>query len=177
MNKLLQKPITIGICITFLGLLANGQISSSGNYTLTQTAIANGGASGTGASLGGTYSIEGTIGQSVAGQTAAAAPYSAHAGFWNAQPLGPSAAGVSVGGVVRTATGQGIRNVRVALIAADGATRTALTGPFGYFRIDDVTTGQTYVLSVSSKRFQFAQPSQFLNILDEVTDLIFVSQE
>ena len=158
-------------------VVVNAQISTSGNYTLTQTAIANGGASGSGASVGGPYSIEGTIGQSAAGQTANAASFSSHAGFWNAQLLGPSAAGVPVGGAVRTAAGQGIRNVRIALISGDGATRTALTGPSGYFRIDDVAVGQTYVLSVSSKRFQFAQPSQFLTILDEVTDLIFVSQE
>ena len=44
------------------------QIASGGNYTLTQAAIANGGASGNGASGGGNYSLEGTIGQAAAGR-------------------------------------------------------------------------------------------------------------
>lgn len=177
MNKLLKELTTFTICISLLGLHANAQISSSGNYTLMQTAIANGGASGNGASLGGTYSIEGTIGQSVAGQTATAAPFSIHAGFWNAQPLAPSAANVSVSGNVQTAGGQGIRNIRVTMSSGDGTTQTALTGSFGYFRIDDVTTGQTYVLRISSKRYSFANPSQVLSILEDVDDINFVSEE
>ena len=165
------------LCFSFVLIVsfASTQIASGGNHTLTQMAIANGGASGNGASVGGTYSIEGTIGQSVAGQQAANSPYSVHAGFWNAQPLALSAADVSVSGIVQTAAGQGSRNVRMTMSSGDGATKPALTRSFGYFRFDDVTTGQTYVLIVSSKRFRFAQPSQFLKILDEVSDIIFIA--
>ncbi|MCZ2391127.1 MAG: hypothetical protein LC113_08625 [Acidobacteria bacterium] len=87
----------------------------------------------------------------------------------------PSAAPVSVSGLVTTADGRGIINVRVSLTEESGAIRTALTGPFGYFRFDDVESGQGVVLAVSAKRFTFAQPRRFISLDDNIADADWVA--
>lgn len=176
MNKLLKELTTFAICISLLGLHANAQISSSGNYTLMQTAIANGGASGNGASLGGNYSVEGTTGQSAAGTNEQNLNYNFKPGFWSAQPLAPSAAAVIVGGRILTASGSGIRNVYVTLTGSNGESRTAISSSFGYFRLDDIPVGETYIISVSSKRFLFANPSQVISVSEEITEINFVAE-
>jgi hypothetical protein len=89
--------------------------------------------------------------------------------------LAPTAANVSVGGRVLSAQVHGIRNASVTLTDANGATRTVITSSFGYYRFDDVEVGQTYVVSVRSKRFQFSNPTQVIALLDELTDLTFVA--
>jgi Carboxypeptidase regulatory-like domain len=160
-----------------LGLLANAQIASNGNYTLTQTAIANGGANGNGASIGGTYSIEGTIGQSAAGTNQQAANYNFKPGFWTAQPFVPTAASVVVVGRILTASGRGIRNVRVTLTAPSGEIRTAISSTFGYFRFNEVLAGETYVFSVFAKRYTFKQPTLVVSVNEDLTDLNFVASE
>ena len=67
-----------------------------------------------------------------------------------------SAAGVSVSGRVTTGAGSGISKVRVTLASASGAATTALTNAFGYYSFEEVTAGQTYVISVSSKGYNSA---------------------
>jgi Carboxypeptidase regulatory-like domain len=158
-------------------VVANAQIASNGNYTLTQSAIANGGASGTGASIGGNYSVEGTIGQSAAGTNQQAAIYNFKPGFWTAQPLAPTAASVSVVGRILTASGRGIRNVRVTLTAPSGETRTVLSSTFGYFRFNEVLAGETYIFSISAKRYTFVQPTVVVSVDEDLTDLNFVASE
>lgn len=155
--------------------LVNAQIASNGNYTLTQTAIANGGASGNGASLGGNYSVEGTIAQSAVGTNQQAANYNFKPGFWTAQPLAPTAASVSVVGRILTANGLGIRNVRVTLTAPSGEIRTVLSSSFGYFRFDDVAAGETYIFSVFAKRYTFKEQTQVRSITEDISDLFFIA--
>jgi Carboxypeptidase regulatory-like domain len=177
MNKLIKNLITICLCIVSLGLIAEAQIASNGNYTLTQTAIANGGASGTGLSIGGTYSIEGTIGQSAAGTNQQAAIYNFKPGFWTAQPLAPTAASVSVVGRILTASGRGIRNVRITLTAPSGESRTAISSSFGYFRFNEVLAGETYVFAVSAKRYTFVSPTQVISIMEDLEGVNFVAEQ
>ena len=147
---------------------------SGGTYTITQSVVANGGST---ASSGGQFTVAGTIGQSVAGQPSNGGTFGTYAGFWSPPPLGPSAAGVTVSGRVQTANGSGIRGVLVKLTNATGIAQTAITGSFGYFRFDEVTVGETYVISVSAKRFEFAQPSQILTIDDARDDVFFNAME
>lgn len=169
----------LGIIILILAAtnMTNAQIASNGNYTLTQTAIANGGASGNGASLGGTYSIEGTIGQSAAGTNQQNAIYNFKPGFWTAQPLVVTAASVSLGGRVTTADGRGIRNVLITLTETDGTIRTVSTATFGYYRFDEVSAGQTVILTLRAKRFTFVEPTLVLSVTQDVTDLNFTAFE
>ena len=160
-----------------LACAAEAQIATGGNYTLTQTAIANGGASGTGASAGGNYSLEGTIGQAAAGTRQQNSPNTFQPGFWTAQPFVPTAASVTVGGRVLAANGIGIRNVRITLTGASGETRTAISSAFGYFRFDNVAAGETYIFSVFAKRFAFSQPTQVRSIVEDTDDIIFTAND
>lgn len=83
--------------------------------------------------------------------------------------LQPTAAEVSVAGRVLTAQGNGLTNARVYLTSEAGNVRTALTGPFGYYRFDNVGVGEIYIVTVSSKRYQFS--SRLLSLVDAVEDL------
>lgn len=62
---------------------------------------------------------------------------------------------VTVSGRTLTQTGQPIRMMEVALTSSNGVTRYAYTSSLGYFQFDNVMAGQTYDLSVSSKRYTF----------------------
>ena len=80
-----------------------------------------------------------------------------------------------VGGRVTTASGMGIANTIVTLADTTGARRTALTNAFGYYRFDGVTAGQTVVVTVLSKRYQFNQSSQAVSANEDINDLNFVA--
>ena len=82
-----------------------------------------------------------------------------------------SAAGVSVSGQVQAEGGRGLANAIVQLIDQSGGTRIARSGSLGYYRFDDIEAGQTVVVSVKSKRFQY-QP-RTVAITDELTGLDF----
>ena len=94
-------------------------------------------------------------------------------GAYEAQP---TASSVTIGGRVTTAGGKGIRNVRVTLTESDGATRTVLTGAFGHYRFPEVSAGQTVLLGVSAKRFEFNPATRVINVAEEVTDADFTGE-
>ncbi len=81
----------------------------------------------------------------------------------------PTAANVSVSGRLLTSSGQGLRNAVVVLTGSNGVSRTATSTSFGYFRFDDVVAGETYTVSVQSKRFTFAP--RLITINDAINDL------
>lgn len=85
--------------------------------------------------------------------------------------LSPTAANVSVSGRVLTADGSGLINATVILTDTLGNSRTAVTTSFGYYRFDEVRAGETYILSVASKRYQFNP--QAVNVLEEINELNF----
>lgn len=145
---------------------------SGGTFVITESVVAGGG--GHNAS-GGAVSIDGTIGQPAAGNALSNAPFIITSGFWNFSPTGPTAATVSVGGRISTPNGNGIRNVIITLTdISGGATRSALSSSFGFYRIDDVAAGGTYIVTVRSKRYSFAP--QVVRVMDDVVDLNFVAE-
>ena len=89
--------------------------------------------------------------------------------------LAPTAATVSIGGRVMTASGRGIVNVNLYLTDSSGQVRTARTTAFGYYRFDDVQAGATYILSATGKRYTFSQPVQVLNVIEETDAIDFVA--
>jgi hypothetical protein len=89
-------------------------------------------------------------------------------------PNAPTAAGVSVSGRVMTVNGIGLRNVTVKLADQHGASRSAITSAFGYYRFDDVQVGATYIISASSKQYRFAP--QIISVADEITELNLVPE-
>lgn len=90
--------------------------------------------------------------------------------------LGPSAAEASIGGRVVTANGQGIRNA-VIVVTGNSLPQPILvrTGSFGYYKVDGLEVGETYVVTVNSKRFTFSSPSRIISLTDSVTDADFIA--
>ena len=73
-----------------------------------------------------------------------------------------SAAAVTIGGRVLTSDGRGLRDARITLTDTAGVMHSVTTGASGDYRFAEMATGQTVVITVSSKRFQFAQQVVFL---------------
>ena len=170
--KMKKRLTTISFVIALVigaAITATAQVAAGGTYSLDQSVIAGGGGQN---STGGTFALDGTIGQAIAG-TANSSPFAIQSGFFNAAPVAPTAASVSVAGKVITDDGRGLRNARVVLTDAIGNSRTALTTSFGYYRFDDVAAGQTYIISVASKRFQFAP--QVITVSEEINALDFTA--
>lgn len=91
-------------------------------------------------------------------------------------PFAPTAANVSVSGRVRTAEGRGISNAVVSIAnTRTGETRTVRTGSFGFYSIEELPTGETYILTVNSKRFVFANPLRVIALNDNATDEDFIA--
>ncbi len=78
----------------------------------------------------------------------------------------PSASLVSVSGRVVDASGRGLPRATVTLGA-----KNVQSNPFGYFRVEGVLTGASYVVSVKLKRYEFQ--AQLVNVQDDVTGLVF----
>jgi hypothetical protein len=83
--------------------------------------------------------------------------------------LVPTAAQVSISGRVSTVDGSPVSRAHVSLIASNGVVFGATSNTFGYYSIDSVPAGATYILSAQHGRHSFAARSIF--IMDEVTDV------
>jgi hypothetical protein len=88
-------------------------------------------------------------------------------------PTGTTAANVTVAGRALDAAGRGAANAVVTMTAPTGERQIAVTNPFGYFRFESVRAGETYIVSIFSKRFQFAP--QVVTVNEELNGLIFTA--
>lgn len=171
----MKKQINLILGLTIIGLSClvtiNAQIAAGGTYSLDQTLIASGGGE---SSNGGNFKVEGSIGQANAGTNSTNNPFAVQVGFWTGEALTPTAAPVSVNGRILAPDGYGLRNARVILTDFQGNPRTVTSGAFGYFKFEEVEVGQNYVISIDSKRFQFAP--QVLAVFEEITNLEIVAQ-
>lgn len=91
--------------------------------------------------------------------------------------LGPLAAGALISGRVAAADGRGIRN---AVITVSGGNLSqpiyVRTGTFGYYTIEGLAVGETYILTVNSKRFTFTVPSRVITLNENVSDADFIAE-
>src|SRR4051812_15118697 len=98
---------------------------SGGQFAVTQSVIANGGANST----NGNFGLTGTIAQTSVGAHMTGGNFGLRGGFW--QPFfAPTAALVSVGGRITAADGSGIANVLVVMTNQAGESATALSNSF-----------------------------------------------
>jgi hypothetical protein len=67
-----------------------------------------------------------------------------------------STEGVRVNGRLITAGGQGLRGTHVTITAPNGTRSFATTSSLGYFEFSSLLAGETYTLSVQSRRYRFA---------------------
>ena len=97
-------------------------------------------------------------------------------GGWGIEFLTSTAAQASISGRVVTSDGQGIRNAKVVITGNSLASPIiATTGSFGYYTIDGLATGETYVLTVNSQRYTFSTPSQVLSLVGNIADANFIA--
>ena len=96
--------------------------------------------------------------------------------FVIAETLAPTAASVTVSGKVLTANGSGIRNARVIITDSNGNSRQEITGSFGYYRFENINVGETYVVTVFSKRFSFSQSSQIISVNEDLSEVNFIAE-
>ncbi len=163
----MKKALDLLLVLFLVSVPAFAQ--SGGSFEITKSVIAGGG----GNSAGGSFIIDGTIGQSAAGTTSVGGGFELTGGFW-----GGAAAPVSdvvVSGRVTTPTGQPLRNTIVTMIDSSGVRRIATTSTFGIYTFNMVSTGQNYTMTVASKRYRFAP--QILLIQTSITNLDFVGLE
>lgn len=78
-------------------------------------------------------------------------------------------ANATISGQVLSAANQGVANVLVTISSGSTVVQTTLTNSFGNFSFTGIPTGQTYTITVSSKRFAFAP--QNVNVSGDVTGL------
>lgn len=88
----------------------------------------------------------------------------------------PSAANASIEGRVMLQAGNGIRNVHVALVEADGTLHVTTTSSFGYYRFEDIPAGQNVVVSVTSKRYTFAPSTRVVALNEDLAEFDWVSE-
>jgi hypothetical protein len=87
----------------------------------------------------------------------------------------PTASAVAVSGRAALPNGQGLSGVIVTLNGGSlNETKQARTNSFGYYRFDDVPSGETYILTALSKRCIFENPMRVMNIFDNVSDADFI---
>ncbi len=68
----------------------------------------------------------------------------------------------------------GLINAVVVLTDASSISRTSRTTRFGQYHFDEVATGETYILSVNSKRYRFA--TRVVSVTEELTELNFTPE-
>lgn len=170
-----SKPIKFFVAFLIFVSIAHAQ--TGGDFTIKQSVIAAGGGQN---AVGGTFSLDGTIGQSLAETSPSGGGiFTLRSGFWIAQ-LAPTASAASIGGRVKVtgASGKGIRNAQLTLTnTATGEAFTVRSESFGAYRFADLPVGQTYILSVTARRFSFAENTRVIALSEELTDIDFAGAE
>jgi uncharacterized repeat protein (TIGR01451 family) len=89
-----------------------------------------------------------------------------------------TAAPASVTGRVVGGFGQGLRGVAVRLVDfTAGRSMSTATNAFGYYTFTDLEVGHFYMISVSSKKYNFASPSRSFSLTADLADIDFVGSE
>lgn len=87
-----------------------------------------------------------------------------------------SAADTFISGRVLNQLGNGIANTKISVVGSGlESPSTVLTNPFGYYKIDGLTAGQTYIISINSKNYFFKEPVRAVNLNESLSDLDWIS--
>jgi hypothetical protein len=160
-----MKNILLILIAILILVSANSFGQSGGTFAITESVIA-----------GGTFSIDGTIGQTAAGNAISGLPFKITSGFWNSSAA-PTAANAGINGRVTTAGGRPIRNVTLIIEGGNlSEPKFARTNTFGYYRFQDLEVGQVYIVSISAKRYSFANPSRVIILNENLDGEDFVSE-
>ena len=162
-------PLT-QVVLTLAAFAASVAAQSGGTFVIQKSVIAGGG----GQTAGGTFALDGTITEPVAGTTSTGGSFELGSGFWGGGTTTTSS-NATVSGRVLTSDGRGLRNATMSITDSNGVVRTTTTSSFGFFSFDNLTTGGTYTFRVSSRLFRFAPRTVQVN--DNLTLDDFVGLE
>jgi Metallo-peptidase family M12B Reprolysin-like/Carboxypeptidase regulatory-like domain len=89
--------------------------------------------------------------------------------------LAPTASGSSITGRVTAVNGRSIPNAYLQITGGNlGEAKYVRTNQFGYYRFNELESGQTYILSITSKRYLFPNPTRVISLDEDLTDENFV---
>ncbi|CAN5212334.1 hypothetical protein BH20ACI1_BH20ACI1_13270 [soil metagenome] len=93
------------------------------------------------------------------------------------QAMAPSAAGAIINGRITDSRGRGLQRV-IVMMTGSGIEEQiyATTTAFGYYRFEDIPAGNTYILTASSIRYTFEQPTIVINVNGDLDGADFVGQ-
>lgn len=90
--------------------------------------------------------------------------------------LPPTSAGIIVAGRVVDPSGRGLPRVKVTITNPQtSAVKTVITNSFGYFSFSDLEAGDSYVVSVSAKAYNFDPDTQFIKAYSSINNVLFTS--
>src|SRR5690606_41849619 len=90
--------------------------------------------------------------------------------------VAPTAANGTISGRAIKMDGTGIASARIEVLnLSTGEIRYAVTNPFGYYTFQEIETNDLYMVTVSHKRHQFANPQRMINFDGDLVDLDFVA--
>ena len=164
-----QADRFIAILLVLLCWATIIEAQSGGTFTITKSVVAGGG----GTASGGTFVATGTIAQPVSGTSSTGGTFVLSGGFWGGS-VAP-ATSVTVSGKVFTSDGSGLKNAVVTLMNSQGVSTRVITTTFGNYTFNNVATNDSYLVTVVSKRFRFAQKNLF--VTDNVSNFDFIGLE
>lgn len=88
-----------------------------------------------------------------------------------------TAANAAVSGRV-TVGKNGLSNINVTISGGSlPHTLSIKTNSFGNYKFDNLPTGETYILTVSAKKYMFTTPTRIVNLNEDVTDADFTAED
>lgn len=146
---------------------------TGGGYEITQSIIASGGGQN---SASGNFSVDGTIGQPLAGTSSTGGTFNVRGGFWTSS-LAPTAATVDLSGKITLDRPGLMQNVRITLQnLSTGVIHSTNPSSFGFYRFEELEIG-SYLIQAERGGYQFNPPSFVLTLLDNLEDVIFTGEK
>ena len=87
----------------------------------------------------------------------------------------PSSSGITVTGRVLESAGRGISQARVILTDSEGNIRNVSTNGFGYFQFESLKAGETFIVSVSSRRHTFRESTRVFMADGLIEEIVFTA--
>jgi hypothetical protein len=87
----------------------------------------------------------------------------------------PTAGDATISGRVTDSYGRAISSAIISVTDLAGNKKIAYTNTFGYYSVPELEVGQSYVVSVSARRYTFANPSMVISLTDSVAGANFVA--
>jgi hypothetical protein len=169
--KIIEAAEQLLSFLLVLTLAFSAVAQTGGGYNLSHNVVASGGGSN---STGGTFKVDGTTGQPLAGTVSTGGSFNLRGGFW-AFESAPTASTVFIAGRVTNSEGEGISGVKIILQDTfTNITRTTTTNEKGYYMFEELEVLHFYIVSAKNKMRVFAPESYSLELTGSREDVNFI---